>query len=191
MKNANPLAAYRQLCLTSIKTDREGHLDFLSAGRRLHDITAPPSIECQETGPNDGAMRPPDAATTQYMLATRDAFEDLRQVVTQIAALLILAASKSRDWRDHPMIDVTMNARQGVREAVRSVAVPAQAAHVHNHFINAGRHVDAALAIIAARRATFDDAALDAALAAVQAAQREMQWSSAAVPGLEMIAFSQ
>ena len=27
--------------------------------------------------------------------------------------------------------------------------------------------------------------------AAVQAAQREMQWSSAAVPGLEMIAFSQ
>ena len=89
------------------------------------------------------------------------------------------------------MIDVTMNARQGVRDAIRSVAVPAQAAHVHSHFVNAGRHVDTALSIIAASRAKFDDAALDAALAAIQAAQREMQWSSAAVPGLEMIAFSQ
>ncbi len=166
-------------------------MDFLSAGRRLHDITAPPDFACQETGPDNGVARPPDAATTQYMLATREAFEALRQVVTQIAALLILAASKSRDWRDHPMIDVTMNARQGVRDAIRSVAVPAQATHVHSHFVNAGRHVDTALSMIAARRAKFDDAALDAALASIQAAQREMQWSSAAVPGLEMIAFSQ
>jgi hypothetical protein len=164
-------------------------LDLLSAGRRLHEVAAPPAFECQDAG--TGHSPEPDAATTRYMLATRDAFESLRQVVTQIAALLILAASKSRDWCDHPMIDVTMAARQGMRDAIRAVTVPAGASHVHSHFVNAGHHVDAALSIIAARRTKFDDAALDAALAAVQAAQREMQWSSAAVPGLEMIAFSQ
>lgn len=164
-------------------------MELLRTGRRLVDIEAPPAFSCEAVSSSAGS--PPDVATTQYMLATREAFESLRQVVTQIAAVLILAASKSRGWRDHPMIDMIERLRKDVRETVRSVAVPAGAAHVHHHFINAGHHVDEALAIIAARRATFDDTALDAALASIQSAQREMQWSSAAVPGLEMIAFSQ
>lgn len=126
-----------------------------------------------------------------YLEAARAPFEDLRQVVTQIAALLILAASGSRDWRDHPMIDVTVEAWRRVDDAIRAVNVPDEAAHVHHHFVKAGRGVAEAIEIIATRRAKFDDAALDAALAAIKIAQQEMQWSSAAVPGLEVVDFSQ
>jgi hypothetical protein len=132
-----------------------------------------------------------DKRMLDYLEATRAPFEDLRQVVTQVAALLILAASGNRDWRDHPMIDVTTEAWRRVDDAARAVKVPASAAHVHYHFVKAGRSVAEALEIIVAKRARFDDAALDAALAALKQAQQEMQWSSAAVPGLEVVDFSQ
>lgn len=163
-------------------------MQLLSATRRIRDLTEPPSFACQAM-PNGNAGG--DKRMLDYLAATRAPFEDLRQVVTQIAALLILAASGSRDWRDHPMIDVTIEAWRGVDDAIRAVNVPDQAAHVHRHFVKAGRSVAAAIEIINTRRAKFDDAALDAALAAIKIAQQEMQWSSAAVPGLQVVDFSQ
>lgn len=163
-------------------------LQLLSSTRRIRDLTEPPSFACQAMPNNDAGS---DKRMLDYLAASRAPFEDLRQVVTQIAALLILAASGSRDWRDHPMIDVTIEAWRGVDDAIRAIAVPDSAAHVHGHFVKAGRSVTEAIGIIAARRPTFDDAALDAALAALKTAQQEMQWSSAAVPGLEVVDFSQ
>jgi hypothetical protein len=154
----------------------------------VRDLAEPPAFECQAV-PDHGPAA--DGPTLAYMLATREPFEDLRQVVTQIAAFLILAAAKSNGWRDHPMIDATLAGFGRVSDAIRAVAVPNRAQHVHSHLVKAETHVATALNIIAKHRARFDDNALDAALGAIQAAQREMQWSSAAVPGLEMIAFSQ
>lgn len=163
-------------------------MQLLSSTRRIRDLTEPPAFECQVMPSDDAGT---DKRMLDYLHATRAPFEELRQVVTQVAALLILAASGGRDWRDHPMIDVTIAAWHGVEDAVRAVAVPASAEHVHSHFLKAGHHVAAALAIIGARRAKFDDAALDAALDALKKAQQEMQWSSAAVPGLQVVDFAQ
>ena len=163
-------------------------MSFLSSTRRIRDLAEPPAFACDTMPAGDAGG---DKRMLDYLNATRAPFEDLRQVVTQIAALLILAASGDRDWRDHPMIDVTAEAWRGVDDAVRAVAVPASAAHVHHHFVKAGRSVAEALEIITAKRARFDDAALDAALAALKDAQQQMQWSSAAVPGLEIVDFSQ
>lgn len=160
----------------------------LLSSDHVRDLAEPPAFECQAVPDYSPAAEGP---TLDYMLATREPFEDLRQVVTQIAAMLILAAAKSGGWRDHPMIDATMAGFGRVKDTIRAVAVPKCAEHVHGHLLKAETHVATALAIIAKHRAAFDDAALDAALGALRAAQREMQWSSAAVPGLEMIAFSQ
>ena len=46
-----------------------------------------------------------DDRTTAYVIATQPVFEDLRQVAAQLAGLLVLAASGSKESApDHPML---------------------------------------------------------------------------------------
>ena len=61
-----------------------------------------------------------DDATAAYIVENRKCFEDLKQVASQLAGLLVLAAAGSKEAvPDHPMLGA---ARELYREAERCIA---------------------------------------------------------------------
>lgn len=129
---------------------------------------------------------PLDDPTVTYILETRRAFEDLRQVAAQLAGLLVLeAAGAQSGGPEHPMV-----AQAGQRHAEAVVAI--QTARVttrarqHHEFLLA-----AAAAIGSALEAANRGIAIDPVLLPLRSAYAHLQGASRELPGFEMVSFEQ
>ena len=75
-----------------------------------------------------------DDATAQYILETRKAFEDLRQIAAQLSGLLVLEAAGARsELPHHPMLAAAEELWRGANDAAGSTAPTARARRHHDH----------------------------------------------------------
>ncbi len=132
-----------------------------------------------------------DGPTFDYVASMQMPFEQLRHAAGQIAGVLVLATVTRQGTAGHPMLDLADTARREASEAIGTCRPPPPAEHHHRHLSLAAREIAAALD--AARRMLRggDDAALDTVLVPLRAGYRELQWAAGALPGFEVVAFSQ
>jgi hypothetical protein len=127
-----------------------------------------------------------DAETAAYILQTQRAFEDLRQVAAQIAGLLVLnAAGANTATPDHPLLRSAAELHRGAIDAVH-LSQPTLRARVHHRCLE-----DASTFLAAALLAAREGVQIDPVLVPLRRAYERLQEGSAALPGFEMVAFSQ
>lgn len=127
-----------------------------------------------------------DNATTTYVLETRRAFEDLRQVAAQLAGLLVMEAAGARsELPHHPMRAAAEELFEGAVDAVSRVRVPERARRHHHHLVQAAAEIRCALT--AARQSL----AIDPILKPLRVAYAELEGATRELPGFEMVAFGQ
>ncbi|ANW00140.1 hypothetical protein LMTR13_08040 [Bradyrhizobium icense] len=129
-----------------------------------------------------------DDVVVSYGLGMASPFEDLRQVATQLAGVLLLATAGSRAaaW-GHPMLRLAEDMHQGAMERIRSATVPRGAAHHHYHLVKAGSLIGDALRSCKAARVLAAD--VDPALSSLRDGWEQLRLTAAALPGFEVIAF--
>ena len=132
-----------------------------------------------------------DDATTAYILAMRGPFDLLRQGIGQLAGLMVLAAAGARSAPAHPMLEPACTAHAAAQDAIRAASVPPRGAHHHAHLARAGGALQAALAAARFNMHRRDAASVDAVMAPLRVAHRELQRSTFALPGFEIVALSQ
>ncbi len=129
-----------------------------------------------------------DDVVAAYGVKMAPPFEDLRQVATQLAGVLLLATTGSRAaQRGHPMLRVAEEMFQGAMEQIRSATVPPGAAHHHHHLVEAGSRIGNALQSCMA--APLLSASVDPALSYLRDGWEQLRFTAAALPGFEIIAF--
>jgi hypothetical protein len=124
-----------------------------------------------------------DDQTAVYILATRTAFEDLRQVVSLLAGLLVLATAKGKS--DPPDLQPARRLLQQAGDALRAAPLSTQAAGHHAHLLRAAEH----LAIALQRASLRID--VDSILPPLRSGYDALQKASQTLPGFEMVAFEQ
>jgi hypothetical protein len=140
----------------------------------------------------DDLSRALDDATVAYVLATRRHFDGLRQAASQLAGLLVLAASGARSiTQEHAMLDAARRAHTEAAHGLASAVVSARARHHHRHLVEAAQVIG--IALERAAESMHDYAAgrrdVDGALAPLKAGYRHLQWAASALPGFELIDF--
>ncbi len=97
-----------------------------------------------------------DDATVVYILENRRYFEDLRQVASQLAGLLVLAAAGSKESApDHPMLTAAAQLHRDAADGLRHSRPTLRARRHHEHVLQAASHLADALS--AANRIYSDD----------------------------------
>jgi hypothetical protein len=132
-----------------------------------------------------------DDATVAYILENRKHFEDLRQVASQLAGLLVLAAAGSKDaLPDHPMLEAGEQLYQGAADGLRRATVPLRARRHHEHLLQATASLGDALAE-ASRcfRPRGGGLEIDPILHPLRAGYAELERAAATLPGFELVAF--
>lgn len=133
-----------------------------------------------------------DDATTAYALAMHHPFEDLRQAAAQLAGVLVLAAAGSRQATpDHPMLVLARQALDQATDAIRAVTVPTRMRHHHRHMQAAANWITRALITSVAKSAAGGILDVDATLPLLRRGWQELQWTTGALPGFEIVAFEQ
>ncbi|MDQ0391305.1 hypothetical protein [Labrys monachus] len=149
-----------------------------------------------------------DDRTTRYVLETRPAFGAVRRAAAQLAGVLVLAAAGGRGADPghpmlvlaaaggrgadpgHPMLELAALAVEEASDQVRSCQPPPRARHHHRHLLRAVRQVTQAVAATRdAGRSGREDISLPLAL--LKDAWQELQWTSATLPGFEIVDFDQ
>src|SRR5437764_103568 len=107
-------------------------------------------IQSRESLPGDSARlqpaHPVDEETTCYILEARKHFEDLRQVASQLAGLLVLTAAGSKSaGPHHPILESACHLYQKATDAIRSTR-PTRSARLHHEaLLQAAAALSAAL----------------------------------------------
>src|SRR5205823_7220624 len=78
-----------------------------------------------------------DDRTVAYVVAAQPVFEDLRQVAAQLAGLLVLAATGSKESSpDHPMLGASKQALAHSEDGARRMgALVTETARAHHHHL--------------------------------------------------------
>jgi len=134
-----------------------------------------------------------DDATAAYVIEARRHFEDLRQVASQLAGLLVLAASGAKSaLPDHPMLESAEQLYSSALDGVRATRPTVRASLHHGYLLSAASDLRSALA--AARVHLLPSALgveIDPVLVPLRAAYAHLQKAAGALPGFEMVAFAQ
>src|SRR6185436_1480252 len=130
-----------------------------------------------------------DDRTVAYVIAARPLFDDLRQVAAQVAGLLVLAATGSKESTpDHPMLAASVvvlaKAGDGVKGAAALVTDGARPHHTR--MAAAASSLQRALAY--AEAWPID---VDAVLVPLRDAYDHLQQASSVLPGFQMVSFDQ
>ena len=130
-----------------------------------------------------------DDRTAAYVIAAHPVFEDLRQVAAQLAGLLVLAATGSKDSSpDHPMLSASKQVLAKAADGVKQVNVPADdrvRVH-HRELIESAATLEQAI--------TLADAwpiDVDAVLHPLRDAYAHLQQAAGALPGFSIVSFEQ
>jgi hypothetical protein len=125
-----------------------------------------------------------DEATAAYIVQTRKSFEDLRQVASQLAGVLVLAAAGSKNAApDHPALKAAAELHKDAVDAIRSARVTNRAAE---HHVCLSR---AAVCLGTALRAAEARLDVDPILTPLRAGYDQLQKASENLPGFEMVSF--
>jgi len=127
-----------------------------------------------------------DDDTTAYILETRKLFEDLRQVASLLAGLLVLNAAGSQSaGPHHPMLDAADQLYRETIESIHHARVTARAQQHHRCLLQASAALRTALT------AAHSTVEIDPVLTPLRAAYAHLQRASNELPGFEMVAFDQ
>ena len=133
-----------------------------------------------------------DERTVAYVVASQPLFEDLRQVASQLAGLLVLSATGSRDASpDHPMLHAARQLFDAAREGVERAQPTERARPHHGSLRRAADRLATALDAMPRVMAGAGDADFERAMTPLRAAYDELQHASRALPGFRMVAFEQ
>jgi hypothetical protein len=122
-----------------------------------------------------------DDATAAYIVENQKCFEDLKQVASQLAGLLVLAAAGSKEAvPDHPAL---LAARELFREAVPGARPTERALPHHTHLLRASAAIGTALH--EANRGLN----VDRILVPLRAGYAELERAARALPGFEMVSY--
>jgi hypothetical protein len=81
-----------------------------------------------------------DDATAVYIVENQKCFEDLKQVASQLAGLLVLKASGSKEAApDHPMLGTARELFREAENALRRARPTERARRHHRHLANAAK----------------------------------------------------
>jgi hypothetical protein len=87
-----------------------------------------------------------DDATAAYIVENQKCFEDLKQVASQLAGLLVLAASGSKEAApDHPMLGTARELFREAEDSLRRARPTKRARRHHDHLTRAAKLIGAAL----------------------------------------------
>ena len=133
-----------------------------------------------------------DDRTAAYMLESQPVFEDLRQVAAQLAGLLVLAATGSRDASpDHPMLGTAERLFTETFERFGRAQASERARLHHESLRQAAESLRHALTGARAILASPHGANFDAALVPLRDSYNHLQQATRALPGFRMVAFEQ
>jgi hypothetical protein len=130
-----------------------------------------------------------DDRTVRYVMAAQPVFEDLRQVASQVAGLLVLAGTGSKDASPHhPMLESAKLACAQALDGVSRVFALTRD-HTRAHHRNL---VDAAAALTdAVASADSWPIDIDAVMTPLRTAYSHLQSASTLLPGFQMVSFEQ
>jgi hypothetical protein len=125
-----------------------------------------------------------DDATATYILENQRCFEDLKQVASQLAGLLVLAAAGSKEGvPDHPMIDAAGTLFREANDALRRARPTERARPHHEHLLRAAASI--AVALKEAGVALI----VDRVLIPLRAGYSELERAADSLPGFEKVAY--
>jgi len=126
-----------------------------------------------------------DDATAVYISANQRCFEDLKQVASQLAGWLVLAAAGSREATpDHPALLAARGVFRETSDAVLRARPTERALPHHAHLSRA------ALSIGAALQHTDCALDLDRILIPLRAGYSELERAADALPGFEKVSYA-
>jgi hypothetical protein len=127
--------------------------------------------------------------TVAYVIATQPVFDDLRQVVAQLAGLLVLAATGSKDSApDHPMLSASKLVLAKAADGVKRIAVPAadRVRLHHRELVEATAALEDAMTSASAW--PID---VDAVMRPLRVAYAHLQHAASVLPGFRIVSFEQ
>ena len=128
-------------------------------------------------------MTPVDDQTALYILATRKAFDDLRQAISQLAGALVLASAGAKVEPFN--LEQTRRLHRQAVESLRDARLSTRSAVHHAHLLRAAEDLGTAL-----KKAGMP-LNVDAVLPPLRSAYEALQKASQTLPGFEMVAFEQ
>jgi hypothetical protein len=133
-----------------------------------------------------------DDRTVRYILESQPLFEDLRQVASQVAGLLVLAATGSREASpEHPMLKAAERLFANTADGIAHVRPSERARLHHDSLREAVRAIGDALRVTRPLLAATNVANFDAVLVPLRDGYSHLQGASAALPGFRLVAFEQ
>ena len=130
-----------------------------------------------------------DDRTAAYVVEAQPVFEDLRQVAAQLAGLLVLAATQSKDATpDHPMLNASKRVFAHANDSVTRVGglLTGRSRLHHANLVSASAALERAIACAGAW--PLD---VDAVLIPLRDAYAHLQQAASALPGFQIVAFDQ
>jgi hypothetical protein len=125
-----------------------------------------------------------DDATAAYIVENRKCFEDLKQVASQLAGLLVLSASGSKEAvPDHPMLHAAGELFQEAVDAMQSARPTERARRHHEHLRRASSMLGAAL------KEARADLNVDRVLIPLRAGYSELERAADQLPGFEKVSY--
>ncbi len=146
--------------------------------------TAPPPPEGWSPEGQTGL----DDKTLVYVMAARPVFDLLRDAAGQLAALLVLAAAGGRSAQDNPVFALARRAHAEAQDRIGVLRPGQQGAHHHRHLLACAQALGAACDEASRHLHTGRD---DKALTLLREALRQLHFAAGALPGFEVVAFSQ
>jgi hypothetical protein len=122
-----------------------------------------------------------DDATAAYIVENRKCFENLKQVASQLAGLLVLEASGSKEAApDHPMLGTARELFREAEDALRRARPTERARRHHDHLARAANLIGAALQ---------EPCSGGDILIPLRAGYTELERAADALPGFEKVSY--
>jgi hypothetical protein len=133
-----------------------------------------------------------DDRTTAYILETRRPFEDLRQVASQLAGLLVLAASGATSaGPGHPILQDARQTLDRAGDEIRSARPSPRSRRHHEYLLGAVGALDQAVNAASIGLRGDRLAGVDAVLGPLKVGYGQLQEAADRLPGFELVAFNQ
>jgi hypothetical protein len=134
-----------------------------------------------------------DDETVAYILEAQKHFEDLRQVLAQLAGLLVLAAAGGKSATpDHPMLEAAQRLHGSAAAGIRGLRAPPRASAHRGYLSRASAALECALSSTQTHLWPAEHGAgADPILRPLQAAYDQLRLAAGALPGFEVISFEQ
>jgi hypothetical protein len=125
-----------------------------------------------------------DDATANYIVENQRCFDDLKQVASQLAGLLVLVAAGSKEAQpDHPVLAAARELFREANDALQRACPTERARKHHAHLVRAVGEIGVAL------KKAAGGLEIDPILIPLRAGYAELERAANALPGFELVAY--